>query len=67
MANVTDSTVVLGRLILNGKQVFSYLFESIYFRFLSGMFHLIVQFPNDYPTRPPNVRFLSKMFHPNST
>ncbi|UKK02194.2 ubiquitin carrier protein [Theileria orientalis] len=30
-----------------------------------GTFHLIIKFSEDYPTKPPNVRFLSKMFHPN--
>ncbi|AFZ79148.1 ubiquitin-conjugating enzyme E2, putative [Theileria equi strain WA] len=30
-----------------------------------GTFHLIIKFSEDYPTKPPSVRFLSKMFHPN--
>ncbi|KAL5368298.1 ubiquitin-conjugating enzyme [Cryptosporidium parvum] len=31
----------------------------------SGTFNLIMQFSEEYPTKPPDVRFLSKMFHPN--
>ncbi|EAK90161.1 ubiquitin-conjugating enzyme, partial [Cryptosporidium parvum Iowa II] len=30
-----------------------------------GTFNLIMQFSEEYPTKPPDVRFLSKMFHPN--
>lgn len=31
----------------------------------SGTFHIIIKFTEDYPTSPPHVRFLSRMFHPN--
>lgn len=30
-----------------------------------GLFELELEFTDEYPTRPPKVRFLSKMFHPN--
>lgn len=30
-----------------------------------GCFKLIMEFPKDYPTKPPQVKFVSKMFHPN--
>jgi ubiquitin-conjugating enzyme E2 A len=30
-----------------------------------GTFTLEVQFSEEFPTQPPHVRFLSKMFHPN--
>ena len=29
------------------------------------MFQLQLLFPKEYPQKPPQVRFLSKMFHPN--
>ncbi|KAJ0070376.1 hypothetical protein NL108_007754, partial [Boleophthalmus pectinirostris] len=32
---------------------------------LSGTFKLIVEFTEEYPNKPPTVRFVSKMFHPN--
>lgn len=31
----------------------------------SGTFQLELRFSNDYPNKPPHVRFLSKLFHPN--
>lgn len=30
-----------------------------------GTFQLELRFSNDYPNKPPHVRFLSKLFHPN--
>ena len=30
-----------------------------------GEFHLTLTFPADYPSQPPSVKFLDKMFHPN--
>lgn len=43
--------------------VVSYL---IVFIFLwTGTFKLVIEFSEEYPNKPPTVRFLSKMFHPN--
>lgn len=30
-----------------------------------GTFKLVLEFPNEYPSKPPEVKFVSKMFHPN--
>lgn len=32
----------------------------------AGNFQLIIKFTEQYPTEPPVIQFLSKMFHPNS-
>lgn len=33
--------------------------------FEDGTFKLTLQFSEEYPNKPPVVRFVSKMFHPN--
>lgn len=33
--------------------------------FEDGTFKLTLEFTEEYPNKPPNVRFVSKMFHPN--
>lgn len=30
-----------------------------------GLFELKLEFSNDYPSKPPSVKFVSKVFHPN--
>lgn len=30
-----------------------------------GTFKLLLEFTEDYPNKPPAVKFLSKLFHPN--
>lgn len=31
----------------------------------TGTFKLVIEFSEEYPNKPPTVRFSSKMFHPN--
>ncbi|KAI4979503.1 hypothetical protein ZWY2020_016256 [Hordeum vulgare] len=33
--------------------------------YIHGTFKLTLQFTEDYPNKPPTVRFVSRMFHPN--
>lgn len=33
--------------------------------FEDGTFKLVLQFDESYPTKPPSVKFISEMFHPN--
>uniref|UniRef100_A0A4W3HTH4 E2 ubiquitin-conjugating enzyme n=1 Tax=Callorhinchus milii TaxID=7868 RepID=A0A4W3HTH4_CALMI len=33
--------------------------------FEDGTFKLVIEFTEEYPNKPPTVRFVSKMFHPN--
>jgi ubiquitin-conjugating enzyme E2 D/E len=30
-----------------------------------GIFHFYLEFPMEYPFRPPKVRFITPIFHPN--
>ena len=30
-----------------------------------GIYQLRIQFPDQYPEKPPRVRFVTEMFHPN--
>jgi ubiquitin-protein ligase len=46
----------------------SQLINSIWFSdtpFEGGMFRLTIEFTEEYPNKPPTVKFVSKMFHPN--
>lgn len=33
--------------------------------FAGGVFKLKIQFPVDYPFRPPHIQFITKVYHPN--
>ena len=42
-----------------------YLFRPQETPFEDGTFKLTLVFTEEYPNKPPTVRFVSKMFHPN--
>lgn len=60
LGNVTAATLFIC-LETSGLKVCYYIF--VYF--VSGTFKLLVEFTEEYPNKPPTVRFVSKMFHPN--
>ncbi|KAG2178064.1 hypothetical protein INT43_003317 [Umbelopsis isabellina] len=41
------------------------LFDIAETPFEDGTFKLVLQFDETYPNKPPSVKFVSKMFHPN--
>ncbi len=49
-------------IFLFGMRLFFSLEESIYGL---GVFQLQLAFPDDYPHRSAQVRFIAKVFHPN--
>ena len=50
-----------------------YVVENIFFKYFrpkdtpfeDGTFKLTIEFTEEYPNKPPTVRFISRMFHPN--
>ena len=41
------------------EYIVCYIFHSV------GTFRLTMEFTEEYPNKPPIVKFVSKMFHPN--
>ncbi|KFO04930.1 Ubiquitin-conjugating enzyme E2 B, partial [Balearica regulorum gibbericeps] len=39
--------------------------SSVILTNIASTFKLVIEFSEEYPNKPPTVRFLSKMFHPN--
>ena len=44
---------------------FSAMLEHVHVNSVTGTFKLQMSFTEEYPTKAPKVRFISKMFHPN--
>ena len=42
------------------------LYEVSYFYLKGGFFWATLKFPYDYPNSPPEMKFETKMYHPNS-
>lgn len=41
------------------------IFGAVDSPFQDGTFQVKLTFPDEYPAKPPTVKFVSKMFHPN--
>lgn len=51
-----DDNLFVWTVVFEGPQ------ETLY---EGGFFKAILKFPNDYPNNPPEMKFLTKMWHPN--
>ena len=54
-----------GKLRYNGLHRSGLTMVSVDTPFEDGTFKLLLTFDESYPTKPPTVKFLSRMFHPN--
>ncbi len=55
-AGPKDDNISIWSATLSGPQ------DSVYEQ---GLFFLEIKFPPDYPYKAPNIKFLTKIFHPN--
>ena len=53
---IDDNNIYKWSVIFNGPE------DTI---FEGGFFKAILTFPEDYPQSPPEMRFITEMFHPN--
>ncbi|KAJ5080208.1 ubiquitin-conjugating enzyme family protein [Anaeramoeba ignava] len=55
-AGIVDDNIFLWEAIITGPE------ET---PFEGGIFSLKLSFPQEYPSKPPRVKFVTQMFHPN--
>ncbi|KAM6323267.1 ubiquitin-conjugating enzyme E2 A isoform 2-T2 [Podargus strigoides] len=61
-----DGTPVFGELLKTSCRTVVIWFEFYFFwKCFTRTFKLTIEFTEEYPNKPPTVRFVSKMFHPN--
>ncbi|NXM84909.1 UBE2B enzyme, partial [Oenanthe oenanthe] len=46
-------------------ELLTFVYLIVFIFLWTGTFKLVIEFSEEYPNKPPTVRFLSKMFHPN--
>uniref|UniRef100_A0AAR2IVH4 E2 ubiquitin-conjugating enzyme n=1 Tax=Pygocentrus nattereri TaxID=42514 RepID=A0AAR2IVH4_PYGNA len=61
-----NNIMVWNAVIFGIDKLHCYLYSaSVCCPYFAGTFKLTVEFTEEYPNKPPTVRFISKMFHPN--
>ncbi|XP_077518165.1 ubiquitin conjugating enzyme 6 isoform X1 [Amblyomma americanum] len=58
----TDNNIMIWNAVIFGILSFASPHDT---PFEDGTFKLTLEFTEEYPNKPPTVRFVSKMFHPN--